>query len=122
MANMILSVGFDRQLMTVRTMVLRHEEFEVKEAYSVNEAIECLHQIKRVDFILLCHSIPGHEQKQIIAASHDWNPLLPVLCVEPDAYAYPSMHEGCYSVENVAPMFLRDIRKILQKTRSRRSA
>jgi DNA-binding NtrC family response regulator len=119
MKDLVLSVGYDRSLMIARTMVLRQDGFEVKEVYSVKTAMDCLHQMEKVDFLLLCHTVPGEEQNRLIAIARHIEPLLPVLCVEPNEYA--TAPNGCYSVRNIAPMLLNDIRKVLQQARSRSS-
>lgn len=109
----VLSVGCDRLLMKIRTLVLRKAGYRVFEAYSVREAL-VLAASWKLDLVLICHTVTQVEQKELIGVLDILRPGLPVLCIS--AHKHYTENEECSLVDNCAPAFLTEINEALQKT------
>jgi len=108
----ILSVGRDRVLMPLRTMLLLRAGYGVDEACSKKEALRRLISGK-FDLVLICHTIPELEQHELGAAVRRLLPGVPIVCISSNG---PSTHEHCETVENIAPAFLTGLNAILGKS------
>ena len=100
----ILSVGHDRHLLSLRSMLLGSSGFDVIEAYSISDALR-LAQSDAVDLVLICHTLPKPEQKRLIAAIRERRRLMPVLCVI--AHDFAMAADGSSITDN-APHLLLD--------------
>ena len=100
----ILSVGHDRHLLSLRSILLESAGFGVIEAYSVSDALR-LAQSDAVDLVLICDSLPKPEQKRLIATIRERRRLMPVLCVI--AHDFAMAADGCTLADN-APQLLLD--------------
>ena len=106
----ILSIGYDLNLMPVRTMVLQSVGYKVDEAYSCSHGLEILGG-RSVDLVVICHSVPLNEQELLIAAVSSLRPNIPVLCL---TLAPINVHTtGCTPACNTAPEFLEDVSRAL---------
>ena len=92
----ILSVGYDRDLMAVRSMVLRQAGHIVVEAYSLADALNLMRS-DAVDLVLICHTVPASEQDKLINAVREARRLMPVLCI---TTSDGSAQKECVNVEN----------------------
>jgi DNA-binding NtrC family response regulator len=100
----ILSVGYDRILMFLRSEVLRRAGYEVEEVYSIDDALSRIHA-ETVDLLLICHTVRKHDQEKLVAAVASTRSSLPVLCISAEEFA--SAISGCDPVKNT-PMELLD--------------
>ena len=112
MMSIILSVGRDHLLMPLRTMVLHRAGYVVREAYAGDEALRLLSSGK-FDLLLICHTIPEPEQRELIAAVRRALPGLPIACMNSNEHP---IQEHCSAVDNMAPAFLTDLSEVLHKT------
>lgn len=96
-ARQILSVGYDRHLLATRSMVLRHAGYAVKEALILSKALSEL-ESDGVDAMLLCNSIPPHEQKWLATEALSRRRLLPIVCIH--GYSYEENVPGCMGIDN----------------------
>jgi CheY-like chemotaxis protein len=85
----ILSVGHDHHLLSLRSQILRHEGFDVIEAYSASDALR-LAQSDAVDLVLVCHTLPRQEQRSLISAIRKHRRLIPILCVIANNFVLPA--------------------------------
>jgi DNA-binding response OmpR family regulator len=109
----VLSVGCDRLLMKIRTLVLRKAGYRVFEAYCVRDAL-VLAASWQLDLVLICHTVTEREQKELIGVMDILRPGLPVLCIS--SQKHYAENEECSLVDNCAPAFLIEINATLQKT------
>jgi DNA-binding response OmpR family regulator len=85
----ILSVGHDGHLMSRRSDMLREAGYPVVEAYSSNDAIR-IAQSDAVDILLICHSVPRHQQRNLTIAVRHCRRLMPILCIIANDFAMPA--------------------------------
>jgi DNA-binding NtrC family response regulator len=85
----ILSVGHDHHLLSLRSIILRREGFDVIEAYSASDALR-LAQSDAVDLVLVCQTLPKQEQRAIISAIRKSRRLMPILCVIANSFVLPA--------------------------------
>lgn len=110
--TIILSFGRDHLLMPLRTMVLHQSGYAVAEAYSGDEALRLLSSVK-FDLLLICHTVPETEQRELIAAVRRSMPGLPIACLESNEHP---IQEYCWAVDNTAPALLTDLSAVLHET------
>jgi DNA-binding NtrC family response regulator len=103
----ILSVGNDPSLMSSRSLVLRAAGYVVKEAYTVDKAIN-LAAADLIDAILICHTIPKDDKKLLISAVREKRNLMPVLCIRSSDYETPP--RTCTPVDNEPEVLLNTLR------------
>jgi DNA-binding response OmpR family regulator len=103
----ILSVGYDRTLMFLRSEVLRRAGYEVEEVYSTGEALSRI-QSDNVDLLLICHTVRKHDQEKLVAAVRSMRSSLPILCVSIQELA--SAISGCDPVRNTPMELLEGVR------------
>ena len=77
----ILSAGYDHELIQSRSLLLRQAGFVVDEAYSPL-GILGLVKSASVDAVVICHTIPGNEQRWLISSVRKVHRLLPVICIK----------------------------------------
>ncbi|HEY1939302.1 MAG TPA: hypothetical protein VGJ33_15330 [Candidatus Angelobacter sp.] len=100
----ILSFGYDRQLMSLRSMVLRTAGYDVLEVYSQSDAMR-LATSNAVDILLICHTVPKQDQCSLTVWTREWRPDMPILCIIANDFAMAA--DGCLAVDN-APVLLLD--------------
>ena len=115
----ILSMGRDHSLMTIRTMVLQQAGYAVTDAYSSSEALEHL-RAAEFDLMLICHTVPEVEQRELVAAVRLLQPGLQIVYI--NSSGHQSTYADCATVDSVAPAFLIDLSVVLSKSGSRPSS
>jgi DNA-binding NtrC family response regulator len=93
----ILSVGTDKTLMTVRTLLLSNSGYAVEEAYSIERAISFVDS-DSIDATLISHTVPQCGQRVLISAVREKRRLMPILCIR--SYAYETAPRTCVAVVN----------------------
>src|SRR5215469_14657649 len=94
----VLSVGYDRNLMLSRSLLLRNSGYEVVEAHSRHQAL-VLVRSEVIDVVLICHTVPENEQRALISAVRKQRLKMPILCMtESDFLSAPI--EGSMVVSN----------------------
>ena len=87
-ATRILSLGRDKHLLSLRTILLENAGFEVIEAYSINDALR-LAQSDAVDLVLVCHTVPRSEQSLLVSGIRQRRRLMPILSVIAQDFVMP---------------------------------
>jgi DNA-binding response OmpR family regulator len=64
--TLVLSVGFDSQLLATRNLVLQSAGYTVVRAFSLKAAADCF-QTLDFDLVLLCQSIPTKEKDRLVS-------------------------------------------------------
>src|SRR5690348_7519737 len=93
----ILSLGYDRTLIRLRSMVLRQAGYAVEEAYSIEQALARA-KSDVIDLLLICHTIPASDQLKLINTVQRWRRWLPVVCVTNEEFACAV--DDCVAVQN----------------------
>ena len=102
----ILSTGCDHYLMAVRSMLLRHSGYSVKEAYSSEETLQLM-QSEKIDLLLICHTLTLAEHARLVIEIRKKQKRLPVICLtarEGESYA------DCINVTNSPGALLEAVR------------
>jgi hypothetical protein len=93
----VLTFGYDRMLVDLRSRVLRMSGYEVEEKFTLPEASAAA-QSDLIDAFVMCHTVPTEERKQLVRAIRMTRKLIPILCVRSNQCdVIPS---SCVSVEN----------------------
>lgn len=103
----ILSVGYNRTLMFLRSEVLRGASYGVDERYSIDDALSLLRSAE-IDLVLICHTVPKDDQEKLVAAARSVRSSLPVLCISVGEFA--SAISGCDAVRNTPVELLDGLR------------
>jgi DNA-binding response OmpR family regulator len=103
----ILSVGNNPTLMSSRSLILRGAGFLVDEAYTVDKAIAMV-EADSIDAVLICHTIPRNDQRQLISFVRQTRSLTPVLCIRSNAYE--AAPRTCVAVDNEPEELLNTVR------------
>jgi DNA-binding NtrC family response regulator len=72
----ILSVSHDPSLLSTRERILRSAGFEVESTLSIDQAIKSI-EMARFDLILIGHTVPILERKELIEYSRHRDPSVP---------------------------------------------
>jgi CheY-like chemotaxis protein len=107
----ILSLGYDPILMPIRTILLRQAGYDVIEADSPETALEIIIKPVAIDLLLICHSVPSHEQENLISRVKSLNPRVPILCLTTSPLQTHS--QSCSVACSIAPEFLEDVNRVL---------
>ena len=99
----VLSVGYDRNLMLSRSLLLRNSGYEVTEAYSRHLAMAMVRS-EGFDLLLICHTVSDNEKRALISAVRKQLLLIPILCMSESDFL-PAPLEGSTMVSN-APVEL----------------
>jgi DNA-binding response OmpR family regulator len=83
--TVVLSVGFDPQLLVTRDLVLRSAGYIVVSVYSLKEAAERF-QGGDFDLVLLCQSIPAKEKDRLCSWIRATGSGIPVVAVSGSLY------------------------------------
>lgn len=103
----ILSVGYDHTLMPLRSMILRGAGYEVEEAYTM-ELARSRAESDSIDLLLLCHTLPEGDQKDLIASVQRSHRTPPVLCITSQEFTFPA--NGGVAVESSPIELLEGVR------------
>lgn len=103
----ILSVGTDKTLMAVRTLLLSNSGYTVEEAHSIEKAI-CFVEADSIDVTLICHTVPQRDQRVLISAVREKRRLMPILCIR--FYAYETAPRTCVAVDNEPEALLKTLK------------
>jgi CheY-like chemotaxis protein len=103
----ILSVGYDRTLMFLRSEVLRRGAYEVEEAYSIDDALSRI-LADNIDLLLIRHTVSKDDQEKLVAAVRSMRSSLAILCVSIQELA--SAISGCDPVRNTPMELLEGVR------------
>lgn len=115
----VLSIGRDRLLVAIRTMILRRAGYRVHEAYSPLDARRLVDSWK-FDLVLICHSVPESEQTELISAVRFARPELPILSIS--SRKHYTDHETCSIVDLASSAILTEINTVLRNTGAQRVA
>jgi CheY-like chemotaxis protein len=103
----ILSVGNNPILMSSRSLLLRNAGYAVDETYTVDKAISLL-EADSIDAVLICHTVPKHDQQVLIAAIREKRRLMPVLCIRFNGYE--TAPRTCVAVDNDPEVLLNSVK------------
>lgn len=82
MAYILLTVGYERELLRLRSLLLRRSlEVEVIEAFDFASALQIARGQQRLDLILLCHTVPVTHRRMLIESVRTRCGDVPVLLV-----------------------------------------
>ena len=76
----LLSGGRDPALMFTRRKLLESSGYSVVEATTADELIEVF-IAGDFDLVILCHTIPEHEKRNVVRAIRDRSPSTPILAL-----------------------------------------
>lgn len=94
----VLSVGYDRNLLVSRSLLLRSSGYTVTEAYSPHQAL-ALVRSDVIDIMLICHTVTQDERRALVSAVRKQRRLIPILCVSDTDFHLPD-GDGCRIVSN----------------------
>ncbi len=118
---LVLSVGYDDQLLRSRNQVLASKGFAVIGSSSVAEAARIFLDAD-VDIAILCHSIPEKERGQLVARMKHDRPLTPVLTIQAsDAPAHQPLVDDTISALDPPDALLRHVEALVSSTRAYRT-
>ena len=112
MPEIVLAVGFDPSLMTIRDLVLQSAGYAVVEASSLKEAVDHF-QSGDFDLVLLCHSVPAGDRERLASLIRASGSRIPIVSIagsfgECDAFSNATLEDG-------PNKFLAGIREVLIK-------
>ena|SRR6476660_8384375 len=111
MVPCILSMGYDPDLMIVRTLILRRAGYAVDEVFERTAALSRA-QCDSVDLLLICHTVPRVETQWLIANVRKKRKLMPILCLTLGFHEAPD--DGCIGVENDPEELLNALRRAIE--------
>lgn len=96
--GLVLAIGFDLSLMTIRSLVLRSAGYAVVEASSLKEAVDHF-QSGDFDLVLLCHSVPAGDRERLTSLIRASGSSIPIVSIarslgECDAFANATLEDG----------------------------
>ena len=107
---LVLTVGYETQLLETRSMVLRHAGYAVKEARILSAALREI-ESDHVDILVLCNTIPPTERRWFAKEVLNRRRLLPVICIK--AHSYEQNVPGCVAVENDPDSLLKALKLVV---------
>ena len=110
----ILSVGCDPGLMASRSLLLRHQGYEVEEAYSFSKALASARS-EQFDVILICHTLPANERRELINKIRECGATM-VLCIANTPFSRVVLGENCRAVPNTPAELLASVSSALHET------
>jgi hypothetical protein len=93
----VLTFGYDRMLVDLRSRVLRMAGYEVEEKFTLPEA-SATAQSDLIDAFVMCHTVPTEEREQLVQALRVTRKLMPILCIRSNQYDV--MPSSCVAIEN----------------------
>jgi len=111
--HVVLSVGSDRVLLSLRDKVLRAAGYVVRE-YFPAQITSCEHDF---EVVILCHSIPNEQRRRIIYFIRSQKPNAPIVLVRADGDCSDMVDATVHGLDG--PQALLDcIGKLLHKAAS----
>jgi len=84
----ILSVGYERELLRVRSLLLRQSlGVQVLEAVDLAAALRIARGKERVDLVVLCHTVTLAHQRMIMGAAREQHGDVQALSILPGMFA-----------------------------------
>jgi len=84
----ILSVGYERELLRVRSLLLRQSlGVQVLEAVDLAAALRIARGKERVDLVVLCHTVTTAHQRMIMGAAREQHGDVQALSILPGMFA-----------------------------------
>lgn len=118
---LVLSVGYDDQLLRSRNQVLASKGFAVIGSASAPEAVRIFLDAD-VDLAILCHSIPENERRQLVARMKQDRPLTPILTIQAsDAPARQPLVDDTISAMDPPEALLHHVEALVSSTRTYRT-
>ena len=119
MLRIILAIGFDQSLMTIRDLVLQSAGYAVVEASSLKEAVDHF-QSGDFDLVLLCHSVPAGDRERLASLIRASGSRIPIVSIagslgECDAFANSTLEDG-------PNKFVASIRNVLTNAKKKPTA
>src|SRR5580658_7464926 len=98
MPDIVLAIGFDLSLMTIRDLVLQSAGCAVVEAFSLEEAVDHF-QSGDFDLVLLCHSVPAGDRERLASLIRASGSRIPIVSIagslgKCDAFANSTLEDG----------------------------
>ena len=98
MPGIVLAIGFDLSLMTIRDLVLQSAGCAVVEAFSLEEAVDHFRS-GDFDLVLLCHSVPAGDRERLASLIRASGSRIPIVSIagslgECDAFANATLEDG----------------------------
>ena len=98
MPDIVLAIGLDPSLMTIRDLVLQSAGYAVVEASSLEEAVDHF-QSGDFDLVLLCHSVPAADREHLASLIRASGSRIPIVSIagslgECDAFANSTLEDG----------------------------
>lgn len=87
-SSVLLHFGYDGLLSEARAIVLEQAGYEVVITHSGKEALTVLRN-RSVALVLVCHSIPPEEAREVLAEMKRLRPLVPIVAVHVGGLAQP---------------------------------
>lgn len=83
----ILSVGYERELLGLRSLLLRQSlGVEMLEAFDLAVALRIARRKLCIDLVVLCHTVPATHQRMIVEAAHEQHADVQVLSILPGIF------------------------------------
>lgn len=82
MQRTVVAVGYERELLRLRCMLLRQcMGLEVLEALDFQSALQVIRNTQSLALLLLCHTVPALQQQMLIQATRDRFGTVPALSI-----------------------------------------
>jgi DNA-binding response OmpR family regulator len=111
--TLVLSVGFDSQLLATRNLVLQSAGYTVVRAFSLKAAADCF-QTLDFDLVLLCQSIPTKEKDRLVSWIRVSGSRIPVVSISEELCQKDGF--ACVTVGSEPDALLSVIRKALSNS------
>ena len=111
----VLTFGYDRMLVDLRSRVLRMAGYEVEEKFTLPEASVSA-QSDLIDALIMCHTVPTEEREQLICVLRMTRKLMPILCIR--ANQYDVIPSSCVAVENSPVAMLDSVQAAIRAYKS----
>jgi CheY-like chemotaxis protein len=111
--TLVLSVGFDSQLLATRNLVLQSAGYTVVRAFSLKAAADCFRTLD-FDLVLLCQSIPTKEKNRLVSWIRVSGSRIPVVSVSEELCQEEDI--ACVTVSNEPDALLSVLRKALSNS------
>jgi hypothetical protein len=89
--------------------------YEVEETFTMAEASKSV-QSDLIDALVICHTVPIKEKKQLVSAVRKTRKLMPIFCI--CAHQHDLIPSDCASVENSPVAMLDSVREAIQAYKS----
>jgi CheY-like chemotaxis protein len=98
MPDIVLAIGLDPSLMTIRDLVLQSAGYAVVEASSLEEAVDHF-QSGDFDLVLLCYSVPAGDRERLASLIRASGSRIPIVSIagslgECDTFANSTLEDG----------------------------